>query len=98
MNVVEVGTAGVGGVGDMHPAAGEAPDQETVHGAEAQFARMPRDHARAIHTIQNPRKLGAGEIGSRSRPVFAVTISSWPAFFITAQISAVRLSCQTMAL
>ena len=62
MNVVEVCTAGVGGVGDMHPAAGEAPDQETVHGAEAQFARRGAV-TRAIHTIQNPRKLGAGEIG-----------------------------------
>ena len=37
MDVIEAGAAGVGGVGDMHPAAGQTPDEEAVNGAETQL-------------------------------------------------------------
>ena len=50
MNVVEAGAAGIGGVGDMHPAAGQR-QIEAVDGAETQFARG-RAVARALDLVQ----------------------------------------------
>ena len=97
MNVVEACAAGIGGVGDMHPAAGQPPDQKAVDGAETQFAGGGAV-ARALNLVQNPGQFRGGEIGIQKRPVFSVTMASLPAFFITAQMSAVRRSCQTMAL
>ena len=38
MNVVEAGTARIGGVGDMHLAAGQPPDQKAVDCAETKLA------------------------------------------------------------
>ena len=62
MDVVEAGAAGIGGVGDMHPAAGQSPDEEAVNGAETQLAGGGTV-ARAIHLVQNPGQLRGGEIG-----------------------------------
>ena len=62
MNVVEAGAAGIGGVGDMHPAAGQPPDQKAVDGAETQLARG-RAVARALDLVQDPGEFRGGEIG-----------------------------------
>ena len=62
MNVVEVGAAGIGSVGDMHPAACQPPDQEAVDGAETQFAGGGAI-TRAIHLVENPGQFRRGEIG-----------------------------------
>ena len=80
-----------------HPAAGKPPDQKAVDGAETQFA-CGSAVACAPDLVQDPREFSGGKIGSSSRPVFSVTLASLPAFFIKAQMSAVRRSCQTMAL
>ena len=66
-----------------------------VPAASAPFsaaARLPATWSR-IQAILVPEKYG-----SRIRPVFAVTSPSWPARFSASQRSAVRRSCQTMAL
>ncbi len=55
--------AGVGGVGGVHAAAGQPPEQEAVDGAEQQLAAL-RPRARApAHVVEQPGDLGAGEIG-----------------------------------
>ena len=38
MDVIEACAAGIGGVGDMHPAAGQTPDEKAVDRAETQLA------------------------------------------------------------
>ncbi len=53
---------GVGGVGGVHLAAGQPPQQIAIDRAEHQLAAFgPRP--RAGHVIENPCDLGAGEIG-----------------------------------
>ena len=52
---------GIGGVGRVHPAAGQPPQQIRIHRAEQQFAAFGAG-ARARHMIENPCHLGAGEI------------------------------------
>ena len=53
---------GVGGVGGMHLAAGEPPQQIAIDGAEHQLAALGA-RARAGHVIEDPGDFGAGEIG-----------------------------------
>ena len=53
---------GVGGVGGMHLAAGEPPQQIAIDGAEHQFAAAGA-FARARDVVENPGDLGAREIG-----------------------------------
>ncbi len=53
---------GVGGVGGVHLAAGQPPQQIAIDGAEHQFAALGA-RARAGHVIEHPGDLGAGEIG-----------------------------------
>ena len=53
---------GIGGVGGVHLAAGQPPQQVAVDGAEQQFAALGA-LARAGHVIEQPGDLGAGEIG-----------------------------------
>ena len=53
---------GVGGVGGVHLAAGEPPQQIAIDGAEDQFAALGA-RARAGHVVEDPGDLGAGEIG-----------------------------------
>ena len=62
MYVVEAGAAGIGGVGDMHPATGQTPDEEAVDGAETQLAGGGAV-ARALNPVKDPGKFGGGEIG-----------------------------------
>ena len=61
-DVVEQGARGVGGVGGVHLAAGEAPDQEAVDGAEGQVPGLG-ERARALHVVEQPGDLGGGEVG-----------------------------------
>ena len=70
MNVEQAGTAGVGGVGDMHASACKPPDQKAVNGAETQFASGGTftRAARRLSSIQD--SFVAVKYGSRSSPVF----------------------------
>ncbi len=62
VDVEEQRPRGVGGVGGVDPAAGQPPDQEGVDGAEAKVAALG-PLARALHVVEQPGELGAGEIG-----------------------------------
>ena len=62
VDVEQQGARGVGDIGGMHRAAGQAPEQETVDGAEGQFAALGAG-AQAVHAVEQPGDLGGGEIG-----------------------------------
>ena len=62
VDVEEHGAGGVAGVGCVHLAAGEAPEQEGVDRAEGKLAAF-RTAAGIRHIVQEPGELGAGEIG-----------------------------------
>ena len=66
MNVVEACAAGIGGVGDMHLAAGQPPYQKAVDGAKTQLARG-RAIARALDLVKNPREFCCGEVGVKQQ-------------------------------
>ena len=90
--------AGIGGVGRMHFAAGEAPQQKAIHGAEGKPARAPplrarRAHARAARLFcwRKNKDRAADRFWRQSR-------AHSRRGAIRAQKSAVRRSCQTMAL
>ena len=53
---------GIGGVGGVHLAAGEPPEQIAIDGAEHQLAALGA-RPRAGDVVQDPGDLGAGEIG-----------------------------------
>ena len=53
---------GVGGVGGVHTASGQPPQQIAIDGAEHQFAAAGA-FARARHVVEDPGDFGAGEIG-----------------------------------
>ena len=53
---------GIGGVGCVHLAAGQPPEQKTVDGAESEPAGLG-ERARAFHMLEQPGDLGGGEIG-----------------------------------
>ena len=98
VNVEEQRAAGVGDVGDVRCAAGEAPDQEAVDGAEAQARRARRAPAAPSTLSSSQASLVAGEIGVEHEPGLAPrTSGSSPRALSAAQTSAVRRSCQTMA-
>ncbi len=62
--------AGVGHVGQVHPAgdpAGEVPDQPAVHGAEQQVAALGVRPG-AGHLVQDPARLRPGEVGGQRQP------------------------------
>jgi hypothetical protein len=67
VNVEQQGARGVGGVGGVDLAAGEAPDREAVDRAEAQFAAC-RAFPGAGDRVEHPGRLGAGEIGVEDEP------------------------------
>ncbi len=52
---------GIGGVGRVHLAAGQPPEQETVDGAESEPAGLG-ELARALHMLEQPGDLAGGEI------------------------------------
>ena len=62
MDIEQHGARRIGGVGGMHPAAGEAEQEEAVHRAEGQFALL-RPRAGARHLFEDVGDLGGGEIG-----------------------------------
>ena len=62
VDVEEQRADGVGGVGGVDAAAGQPPDQERVDGAEAELAALGL-RAGALHVVEQPGDLGAGEIG-----------------------------------
>ena len=79
----------------LPPVSRHSRKHSMVPAASAPFsaaARLPATWSR-IQAILVPEKYG-----SRIRPVLAVTSSSCPARFSSSQRSAVRRSCQTMAL
>ena len=51
----------------MHLAAGEAPQQEGVDGAEGEMAGLG-ERARALHVVEQPGDLGGREIGIEQQP------------------------------
>ena len=61
MDVEQHGSRRIGGVCGVSVPAGQAPQQEAIHGAEGQLAAL-RPGARAIHVVENPGDLGGGEI------------------------------------
>ena len=95
MDVIEACAASIGGVGDMHPAAGQTPDEKAVDCAETQLAGRGAV-ARAIHTVKNPGKFGGGEIGVGHSFLWSPSLHGRHSS--PRQMSAVRRSCQTMAL
>ncbi len=62
MDVVERRARRVGGVGRMHGALRQPPQQEGIDGAEGKLAALRLD-SRAGHVVEKPRDLGGGEIG-----------------------------------
>src|SRR5690606_4830149 len=61
-DVVDQRARGVGGVGGVGSTPGQPPDQEGVYRAGEQLALL-RPPARTLHVIEDPRHLGAREIG-----------------------------------
>ena len=98
VDVEQQGARGVGRVGGVHLAAGQPPEQEAVDRAEGELAGLGR-RARAVDVVEQPGDLGGGEIGieqqaglRRDRRLVAVARAA------LRRASAVRRSCQTMAL
>ena len=66
LDVEEHGTAGVGIVGDVDPAAGELPDKPGVHRSKEQLpptGPLPCP----LHVVQDPLQFGGGKIGIRQQ-------------------------------
>src|SRR5207249_10660156 len=62
LNIEDQGARGIRGVGGVHLAAGEPPDQETVYRAEGQLSRLST-RTRAGHVVEQPLYLGARKVG-----------------------------------
>src|SRR5665213_2153924 len=62
VDIEERGARGVGGIGGVNLATGQAPDEERVDRAEAKLATFGA-LARSLHMIKQPIQLGGGEIG-----------------------------------
>ena len=62
LDVVDQRARGIGGVGRVHLAAGQPPDQEAVDRAGEKLAALGA-LARAFHIVEQPGDLGAGKIG-----------------------------------
>ena len=68
-NIEQQRARGVAGVGCVHLAAGEPPQQETIDGAEGELACL-RLSARACHVIEQPGDLAGGKIRIEQQPGF----------------------------
>src|SRR5690606_23156836 len=66
-DVVDQRARRVRGVGGVHPATGELPDQEAVDRAEEKLTRLC-PCPRALHVVEKPGKLRAREIGIEEEP------------------------------
>ena len=62
VDVEELGAAGVGGVGCVHAAAGEPPEQETVDGAKGELTVFGTGSG-AFHMVEDPGEFGGRKIG-----------------------------------
>ena len=62
MDVEQQGARSITGIGTVHLATGQAPQQEAVHGTEAQLATR-RTLAGTGHLIEQPAQFAGGEIG-----------------------------------
>ena len=62
MNVEQQRSRGVGGVGDVNLAVGQAPDEKAIDGAEGKLAAF-RFSARAGNIVEHPGDLRRREIG-----------------------------------
>jgi len=58
---------GIGGIGRVHLAAGEAPQQKAVDGAEGKPAGL-RQGTRAVHVVEQPGDLAGGKIRIEQQP------------------------------
>ena len=88
---------GVGGVGGVHLAAGQPPEQEAVDGAERELAALGARRARRGRCRGSRRSWCRRNRGRGAGRSSAEIAGSWPSAFSFAQMSAVRRSCQTMA-
>jgi hypothetical protein len=61
MDIVEQRARGIGGVGGMGLASGQAPQKETVDGPEQQLAGLRLGAGTRYH-IEDPADLGSGEV------------------------------------
>ena len=67
MNIVKQSARCIRRIGGMHCAAGETPEQETVHGSKGELALFrPRPGTR--HMVQNPRDFRARKIRIEQKP------------------------------
>ena len=71
---------GVGGVGRVHLAAGQPPQQIAIDGAEHQLAALGA-FARAGDVVEDPGDLGPGEIGIDDQAGLGRIAGSWPSAF-----------------
>ena len=95
-DVVEQRARGVGGVGGVHLAAGQPPQQEACRWCRRPGRRLARG-ARALHVVEQPGDLGGREVGIEQQPGLGRDLGSCPPAFSSRHASAVRRSCQTMA-
>ena len=61
MEIEEHGAGGVAGVGDVHSAAGQLPEEPGVDGAEGEAAGAG-ELAGVGHVFENPGNLAAGKV------------------------------------
>ena len=66
MNVEQQRARCIGGIGRVHLAAGQAPEQKAIDGAEGEFATLGQI-ARAGHMVEQPGNLGGREIRVRQQ-------------------------------
>ena len=69
MNVEEHGARGVGGVGDVRPAAGQSPDEKAIDGAERELALFAQARARSRHCRAATRSSSRKNRGRAGGPV-----------------------------
>ena len=62
-------TRGIGGIGGVHLAAGQPPQQKTIDRSEGELARL-RGGARAFDLIEQPSDLAGGKIRVEQQPGF----------------------------
>ena len=62
MNIVNQGSAGVGGICCMNLSPGQSPEKKTVYCSESELSGICRI-TRSCHIIEQPGDFGAGKIG-----------------------------------
>ena len=67
VDVVEHGAGRVAGIGRVHPASGQPPEQKAVDRAEGELAALGRG-ARTRHLVEQPGELGRREVGVDHEP------------------------------